>query len=480
MGSMLTSWKGRNARGRRTLAGLTRLIMYTALPDAVALTTSFAQWRVTAVVQRSGRRGSEQIEQIDAAARSKTAVLSTKLEVMVRQAAGVERTQAMIRAVDTASAAKFLGEWKVFKVESEHERRTEEAQKNKGKESERQKKASASIVGNLLVRHLKGQQYVYFTTWFESVAERKLVKHIAGATKFAVMLNSKAERNREVTWARWRERSVVARACQQVGSLRRVDVLLAHNVVMHAIQCLANWTMSQLLAKGRRLRDLDVGKVAWRYQSFGHHLVGAQLCAGFWDKVRMLRLCPAMTKWKERSFFHVVAPHRYSYQAFGRQMVGAQQVANILDRHRILCMIHAMSAWGEVVFSRMDHANTFVMSPNQFVVGQQSGASSNMSGMRAQVEPRAMSIDDSLTAPRSEPLSPPLNQTVGGQGSSRSEFEKLRNERRKSISQSPSPPPSLGLMPGIQPSPDAGFDSYNPGEDDNFINPEEYRLFGGP
>ena len=40
----------------------------------------------------------------------------------------------------------------------------------------------------------------------------------------------------------------------------------------------------------------------------------------------MLRLCPAMTKWKERSFFHVVAPHRYSYQAFGRQMVGAQQV----------------------------------------------------------------------------------------------------------------------------------------------------------
>ena len=58
-----------------------------------------------------------------------------------------------------------------------------------------------------------------------------------------------------------RERSVVARACQQVGSLRRVDVLLAHNVVMHTIQCLANWTMSQLLAKGRRLRDLDVGKV---------------------------------------------------------------------------------------------------------------------------------------------------------------------------------------------------------------------------
>ena len=59
-------------------------------------------------------------------------MLSTKLEVMVRQAAGVERTQAMIRAVDTASAAKFLGEWKVFKVESENERRAEEAQKNKG------------------------------------------------------------------------------------------------------------------------------------------------------------------------------------------------------------------------------------------------------------------------------------------------------------------------------------------------------------
>ena len=56
---------------------------------------------------------------------------------------------------------------------------------------------------------------------------------------------------------------MVARACQQVGSLRRVDVLLAHNVVMHAIQCLANWTMSQLLAKGRRLRDLDVGKVLY-------------------------------------------------------------------------------------------------------------------------------------------------------------------------------------------------------------------------
>ena len=62
-------------------------------------------------------------------------------------------------------------------------------------------------------------------------------------------------------WLAHRERSVVARACQQVGSLRRVDVLLAHNVVMHTIQCLANWTMSQLLAKGRRLRDLDVGKV---------------------------------------------------------------------------------------------------------------------------------------------------------------------------------------------------------------------------
>ena len=29
-------------------------------------------------------------------------------------------------------------------------------------------------------------------------------------------------------------------------------------------------------------------------------------------------------------------------------------------------------------------------------------------------------------------------------------------------------------------APDPGFDSYNPGEDDNFINPEEYRLFGGP
>ena len=91
-----------------------------------------------------------------------------------------------------------------------------------------------------------------------------------------------------------------------------------------------------------------------------------------------------MTKWKERSFYHVVPPHRYSYQSFGRQMVAAQQVANILDRARILGLIWALSTWNEVVFIKNSGAgNTLIVSPNRFVTGSnwgQPSAKADVSG----------------------------------------------------------------------------------------------------
>ena len=61
---------------------------------------------------------------------------------------------------------------------------------------------------------------------------------------------------------------------------------------------------------------------------------------------QVLYLSPAMTRWKERSFFHVVPPHRYSYQSFGRQMVAAQQVANILTLSRTLTLTLTLIAGG--------------------------------------------------------------------------------------------------------------------------------------
>ena len=286
MGSVLTSWKGRNARGKRTLAGLTRLVMYTALDDSTALVRGFSRWRVVAVCQRSQRKASERTDAVDAAARAKTAALGTKLEAMVRQAAGVERIQAMIRQCDTAAAAKMIGEWKVFMLECDMARKEEAIKKGNTKEAERRKQASASIVGRALFNTLKGTCYDYFRTWKEEVDERRAVRRNAVAIKIATMWRLHVPHNRDMIWVRWRERSIVARGCSQVAALKRIDSLLFHNTVTHAIQALSCWISAQLLAKARRLRDLDVGKVAWRYQSFGHQLVAAQLCANFCDKVR--------------------------------------------------------------------------------------------------------------------------------------------------------------------------------------------------
>lgn len=188
--------------------------------------------------------------------------------------------------------------------------------------------------------------------------------------------------------SRWRERTRVSRACQQVAACRRVDAVLFHNMQTRTMGAVARWRQRQSTNKARRARDDDVGKVAWRYQRFGHQLVGAQACAAFLDKVTVLYLAPAMTRWKERSFFHVVPPHRYSYQSFGRQMVAAQQVANILDRARILGMIWALSTWNEVVFTKSAAGgNTFVVSPSRFVVGQgQGGISDNLSAARREMD----------------------------------------------------------------------------------------------
>jgi len=150
------------------------------------------------------------------------------------------------------------------------------------------------------------------------------------------------------------------------------------------MSAVASWRLSMRLSVARRRRDDDVGKVAWRYQRFGHQLVGAQAVYAFLDKVKCLYLSPAMTKWKERSFYHVVPPHRYSYQSFGRQMVAAQQVANILDRARILGLIWALSTWNEVVFIKNSGAgNTLIVSPNRFVTGSnwgQPSAKADVSG----------------------------------------------------------------------------------------------------
>ena len=49
------------------------------------------------------------------------------------------------------------------------------------------------------------------------------------------------------------------------------------------------------------------------------------------------------------------------------------------------------------------------------------------------------------------------------------EFEQLRAERRRSRPSSPDERP-------VQQSP--GYDGYQPAEDDQYINPEDYRLFG--
>lgn len=91
-------------------------------------------------------------------------------------------------------------------------------------------------------------------------------------------------------FSRWRERTRVSRACQQVAAVRRVADVLHHNKMTRTMAAVASWRQGMTVAKARRTRDDDVGKVAWRYQKFGHQLVGAQACYAFLDKVKVLFL----------------------------------------------------------------------------------------------------------------------------------------------------------------------------------------------
>lgn len=107
-------------------------------------------------------------------------------------------------------------------------------------------------------------------------------------------------------------------------------------------------------------------------------------------------------------FLPCSSPTPLQLSGIGRQMVAAQQVANILDRHRILHMIWALSSWNEVVFTRNTGggAGTFVVSPNQFVVGQGAGGMGNLSQAKSQMNSLAPSsgVDLSYAYQLSQPL----------------------------------------------------------------------------
>jgi len=380
MGSVLSSWKGRNARGRKHLAGFTRLLMFTALPDMVAIVTTFAKWRITAVEGKARKASEDSLSAVESAARARTQDLGTSLERMVRQASGVERITAMLRVSDTQKASSMFGSWRVFTTEARQERSGLEGASVQRKANHIQRQSAAKWVGNIMQQALMGQQKKFFYEWKQVKQDRQVNSFGKGVEKVKIVLLSWQGFGKLEFFSRWRERTRVSRACQQVAAVRRVADVLHHNKMTRTMGAVASWRQRMTVAQARRARDDDVGKVAWRYQKFGHQLVGALACSAFHDKVKVLRLCPAMTRWKERSFFHVVPPHRYSYQSFGRQMVAAQQVANILDRSRILGLIWALSTWNEVVFVKNSGSGLnlkHVMSPSTYIARNAAAQSGN-------------------------------------------------------------------------------------------------------
>jgi len=492
MGSVLSSWKGRNARGKRTLAGFTRLIMYTALPDLTSTFTYFAKWQVRAIKLKTERMQSEALGRVDAAAKAKTAQLGMKLEMMVRQAAGVERILAMIRVSDANKVAKFMGSWKVYMEERYTEKIQENNKRGFSKGDEVRKKAAASQMGRIFLNGLKGSLKKFFYEWTQVKEDRKVESFSKGVEKVRTLLLGWRGAGKLEFMSRWRERTRVSRACQQVAAVRRVDAVFSHNTQVKAMSSVSAWREKQTTSKARRLRDDDIGKVAWRYQRFGHHLVGAQATSGFLDKLKVLKLAPAMTKWKERSFFHVVPPHRYSYQSFGRQMVGAQQISNILDRKRILAMIWALSAWNEVVFTKNTAAGgTFIVSPNRFVVGQSPGGmSGNLTGVRNQMNSMGSggTVDLSYAQQVAQPHPPPgnLGQDPLGvfDGGSPGGQDDYMNQPLGGSGYSPygasTQPYQVADDFSVGGSPYGGQDS-GFGYDQNIdqvVNPEDYQLFG--